>query len=210
MRSDGVRVTVPGLVGVAALIGLAACSATRLTDVWKDPGYSGGPFRQVAVFVLGTDEAVRHLVENEFVRRLPMNTRGLAGYGIVPVAEQGDVDKARERIRAGGFDGAIIARLVGVEGTPAWAPGSLQHLPVSYRTLGNYYVSPSPETERSGLIRPPTIVRVQTNVYAVASEALVWSAASQTFNPAETRDAAGDVAKLMVERLQKVGILATE
>ena len=89
-------------MGVAALIGLAACSATRLTNVWKNPGYSGGPFRQVAVFVLGTDEAVRHLVENEFVRRLPMNTRGLAGYGIVPVAEQGDVDKARERIRAGG------------------------------------------------------------------------------------------------------------
>ena len=48
------------------------------------------------------------------------------------------------------------------------------------------------------------------NVYAVASEALVWSAASRTFNPDETRDVAGDVAKLAVEELQKVGILAAE
>ena len=206
MKSGGVR----GLWAVDALIGLAACSATRLTDLWQDPGYSGGPFRQVAVFVLGTDEAVRHLVEDEFVRRLPMNTRGLAGYGIVPGAEQGDVDKARARIRAGGFDGAIIARLVGVEGTPAWAAGSLQQVPISYRTLGNYYVTPPPEPERSGLVRRPTIVRVQTNVYAVSSEALVWSAASRTFNPDETRDVAGDVAKVVVEHLQKVGILSAE
>ena len=48
------------------------------------------------------------------------------------------------------------------------------------------------------------------NVYALVSETLVWSAASRTFNPAETRDVAGDVAKLAVEDLQKAGILAAE
>ena len=65
------------------------------------------------------------------------------------------------------------------------------------------------ETERSSDLRP-TVVRVQMNVYALVSETLVWSAASRTFNPAETRDVAGDVAKLAVEALQKAGILAAE
>jgi hypothetical protein len=210
MMNNGARHAISGLVALAALIGLSACSATRLSDVWRDPGYAGGPFRQVAVFVLGTDEAVRRLVEDEVVRRLPMNTRGVGGYGIVPEAERGDIDKARDRLRAGGFDGAMIARLVGVEGPLPWAAGSLQQVPISYRTLGNYYVNTYQEAERSSYLRTPTVVRVQMNVYAVASEALVWSAASRTFNPDETRDVAGDVARIAVEELQKVGILAAE
>jgi hypothetical protein len=209
MKTNGARHVISGLVALAALIGLTGCSGTRLTDVWRDPGYTGGPFRQVAVFVLGTDPAVRKLVEDEFVRRLPMSTRGIGGYGLVPEAEQGDIAKARERLRAGGFDGVMIARLVGVEGPRPWSAGSLQQVPVSYRTLENYYVTTYQETERSSDLRP-TIVHVQMNVYVVASEALVWSAASRTFNPEETRDVAGDVAKVAVEELQKVGILAAE
>ena len=47
-----------------------------------------------------------------------MSTRGMGGYGIVPEAEQSDVGKARDRLRAGGFDGAMIARL-GRRGGPA-------------------------------------------------------------------------------------------
>jgi hypothetical protein len=195
---------------LALLVGLAACTGTRLSDVWRDPQYSSEPFRQVAVFVLGADPAVQRLVEDEVVRRLPMNTRGIGAYGLVPDAERGDVAKAVERLRAGGYDGAMIARLVGVDNPTPWASGSLKQLPVSYRTLSNYYVNASEETERSSALSAPTVVRVQMNVYAVASQALVWSAASRTFNPEETRDVAGDVAKVAVEELQKAGILSAE
>ena len=125
-------------------------------------------------------------------------------------AERGDIDKVRDRLRAGEFDGALIARVVGVEGPVPWSAGSLQQVPVSYRTLGNYYVNTYQETERSSILRASTVVRVQLNVYAVASDALVWSAASRTSNPEETRDVAGDMGKVAVEGLQKAGILAAE
>ena len=206
----GARNVIPSLLMLALLVGLAACSGTRLSDVWRDPQYSGEPFRQVAVFVLGADPAVRRLVEDEVVRRLPMNTRGIGGYGLVPDAERGDVEKALERLRAGGYDGAMIARLVGVDGPTPWATGSLKQVPISYRTLSNYYVNATEEAERSSALSAPTVVRVQMNVYAVASQALVWSAASRTFNPEETRDVAGDVAKVAVEELQKAGLLSAE
>ena len=206
----GARHVIRSLSVLALLVGLAACSGTRLSDVWRDPQYSGEPFHQVAVFVLGSNPAVRRLVEDEVVRRLPMNTRGIGGYGLVPDAERGDVEKALERLRAGGYDGAMIARLVGVDGPTPWATGSLKQVPVSYRTLSNYYVNATEEGERSSGLSAPTVVRVQMNVYAVASQALVWSAASRTFNPEETRDVAGDVAKVAVEELQKAGLLSAE
>ena len=206
----GARNVIRSLSVLALLVGLAACSGTRLSDVWRDPQYSGEPFHQVAVFVLGSNPAVRRLVEDEVVRRLPMNTRGIGGYGLVPDAERGDVEKAVERLRAGGYDGAMIARLVGVDGPTPWATGSLKQVPVSYRTLSNYYVNATEEGERSSGLSTPTVVRVQMNVYAVASQALVWSAASRTFNPEETRDVAADMAKVAVEELQKAGLLSAE
>jgi hypothetical protein len=196
------------LVAVAALLGLVACSGTRLGDVWQDPGYSAAPLRNVAVFVLGADHpSVRRLAEDEFVRRLPMNTRGLAGYGLVPAAEQGDLDKVRARLRASGFDGALVARLAGVEGASPKGAGVAERVPISYRTLGDYYASTYRELEGPGSVRP-TAVRIQTNLYAVASESLIWSGVSQTFNPEATREVAGDVAKVVVEQLQKAGILS--
>jgi hypothetical protein len=204
------RNAIRSLSVLALLVGLAACSGTRLSDVWRDPQYSSVPFKQVAVFVLGADPAVQRLVEDEVVRRLPMNTRGIGGYGLVPDAERGDVAKAVERLRAGGYDGAMIARLVGVDGPTPWASGSLKQVPVSYRTLSNYYVNASEETARSSALSAPTVVRVQMNVYAVESQALVWSAASRTFNPEETRDVAGDVARVAVAELQRAGILSAE
>lgn len=206
----GARNVIRSLSVLALLVGLAACSGTRLSDVWRDPQYSGEPFHQVAVFVLGSNPAVRRLVEDEVVRRLPMNTRGIGGYGLVPDAERGDIEKALERLRAGGYDGAMIARLVGVDGPTPWATGSLKQVPVSYRTLSNYYVNATEEGERSSGLSAPTVVRVQMNVYAVASQALVWSAASRTFNPEETRDVAADMAKVAVEELQKAGLLSAE
>jgi hypothetical protein len=210
MRNYGVRMVILGLVALVVPFGFTACSGSRLSDVWHDPQYSAGPFHQVAVFVLGADPAVQRLAEDEVVRRLPMKTRGISGSGMMPEGERGDIDKARERLRAGGYDGVLIGRLVGVEGPRPWASGSLQEVPISYRTMSNYYVASFQEAEKSTLLQRPTIVRVQMNLYAVQSETLVWSASSQTFNPAATRDVAGDVGKLVVEELQQVGILEAE
>ena len=160
--------------------------------------------------MLGADEAVRKLVEDEIVRRLPMSTRGIGGYGIVPEAERGDIDKARDRLRAGGFDGALIARVVGVEGPvpgrPAASSKCRSRTAPSETTTSTHTRRPSGRA----FFRLRRWVRAQLNVYAVATEALVWSAASRTFNPQETRDVAGDVAKVAVEDLQKAGILAAE
>jgi hypothetical protein len=210
MRNLGIRHVVPGFAAIVALFLLTACTGTRLSDVWRDPNYGAGPFHQVAVFVLGADPAVQVLAEDEFVRRLPMSTRGISGSGIMPEPERGNIDKARERLRAGGFDGVMIARLVGVEGPQPWASGSLQQVPVSYRTLSNYYVTSYQEVDKASLLQRPTVVRVQMNLYAVVTEALVWSASSRTFNPEATRDVAADVGKLAVEELQKAGILDAE
>jgi hypothetical protein len=209
MRGHGRRGVIARVAAVLALTSLVGCSATRLSDVWKDPGYDAAPLRNVAVFVLGSDPGLQRLAEDEFVRRLPMNTRGMGGYGLVPTAEQGDLEKVRARLRAGGFDGAIVARVTGVDGASPGASGGVERIPVSYRTLADYYASTSPPPGPADA-PAPTSLRVQTNVYTVASESLIWSGSSRTFRPDVAREAAGDVAKAVVEHLQQAGILSVD
>ena len=205
MRHGGVRAVRPRILALAALLGLVSgCSTTILGDVRKEP-YGGAPLRNVAVFVLGTDPAVRRYAEEEFVRRLPMNTWGIAGDSLVPVAEQGDLEKVRSRLRASRFDGAIVARLTGIDGAPSAKPA-----PAQGGSLGDYYASTYKELERPDGSRSFTTVRIQTNVYAVATESLIWSGSSRTFNPDAVRDVAGDVAKAVVEQLQKARILSED
>ena len=199
MRNDGTWNVISGLLVVAAVIGLASCSAARLTNVWKDPGYSGGPLRQVAVFVVGPDATI-HRAEDAFVQRLPASTRGSAGHGLVPVAEQGNVEKLRARLRDGGFDGAIVVQV--------GDPSSLRRVPDPQRTLGEYYTAVYQDAQHAGDARDDTTVRVRTLVYSVSSEAPIWSASSGTFSSADAREATEDVANAVIQRLQKAGVLA--
>ncbi len=188
------------LLAAAALLALPACSATRLTDVWKDPGHPGGPFRQVAVFAFGADAAGDRLTEDEFVHRLPATTRGAAGHGLVPRAEQGDVERVRERLRAGGFDSVIVVWTAG--------GGEAGSRPVSHRTFGDTYAAMLQDAKRAGDGRRPEPARLHAFVYSVPADALVWSATSRSVAPDDLREATAGVARTVMERLQEAGLLA--
>ena len=175
---------------VAALIGLSSCAAIRLGDVRTDPTYNAGPLRQVAVFAFGMDDAVRPLTEDEFALRLPATTRGVAGYRLVPAAERGDVARVKERLRAGGFDGAVIVRAVG-----GGESGASQ-------TFGDAYAA-----AQAADARPDAAWRLETSVYSLASDARIWSATSRSFKPDDLREVSAGVARVVMQRLQAAGLL---
>jgi hypothetical protein len=184
-------------LAVAALVALTGCSATRLTDVRQEPGQATGPFRQVAVFAFGADDATNRLTEDEFVHRLPATTRGAAGHGLVRSAEQGDIARVRERLRTGGFDGAIVVQLVG---SGAAGPGSSS-------TFGDAYVAAQQDPQRAGEAGRGGPVRLRALVYSVPADALVWSASSRPVAPDDLREVTAGVARTVMERLQKAGFL---
>jgi hypothetical protein len=199
MTNDGARLIGARLLLAVALVALPACSATRLTDVWKDPARPSGPFRQVAVFAFGgDDDAVNRLTEDEFVHRLPAPTRGAAGHGLVPRAEQGSIDRVRERLRAGGFDAVILV----------WTASGAEarSRPISYATFGDTYAAMLQDSQRAGS-RPADPARVHAFVYGVADDALVWSATSRSAAPDDLREVTAGVARNVMQRLQEAGFL---
>jgi len=63
-------------------------------------------------------------------------------------------------------------------------------------------MTPSP-----GYIQENTIVKLETNVYDVGTEKLVWSGVSETLNPETAQDVANSVAFMLVDDMKKSHII---
>ena len=115
----------------------------------------------------------------------------------MPLAEQGDVARVRERLRAAGYDGVIVVRLAG-----SGEAGS-----DSSRAFGDAYAAAQQNAQRAGDARREGTMRLHTRVYSVAADALVWSASSRPVAPDDFRERTAGIARLVMERLQQAGLL---
>lgn len=58
-----------------------------------------------------------------------------------------------------------------------------------------------------GHVRTDTIVRVETLIYTVAGDKLIYAAHSRTFNPTDTAEAMKEIAESVAKDLKKRGLL---
>jgi hypothetical protein len=58
-----------------------------------------------------------------------------------------------------------------------------------------------------GYVQTDTVVRVDTNIYSVPDNRLVWASASKTFNPGSARKLVDSVAKAVAKEMKKEGLV---
>lgn len=183
----------------ARLLSLAACASTRVTDSWRDPQVASLSFKKVFVVFIDKNESVRRAAENELVK-LMTNTQGVAAHALMEPEELKDVEKAKAKVKAEGFDGAVTMRIVSSEQKITYTPGMY---PTAYYGFGGYYGYAWPAVYDPGYLTTDTIVRVETNVYDVAKDKLVWSGMSEAFNPSASAKLAGNVGRAVGTELRK-------
>src|SRR5436190_21076684 len=102
---------------LATVVLLAGCASTTLQSQWRDPGYTGGPFRKVFVIGLSArDVTARRIFEDVMVAKLMVvgvqavpEWQHLPSDGPLP---EGAVSAA---VDGNGADAVLIARLVGID-----------------------------------------------------------------------------------------------
>lgn len=189
---------------------LMACASTKLLDHWADPDYSGARLRNVVVFVLDTEETRRRQAEDEYVRRLGAEgVEASAAYTLFTKEEEGDLETLKVRIKELGFDGAIASRLVGVTSDYQWVPGT--HYATgpyhAYYGFGSYYSYAYHHVYEPGYMVEEKKVKVETNVYTVTDEKLVWSGLSETFDPTSAVQVIEDVVSLVVKEMKRTALI---
>jgi hypothetical protein len=195
-----------GILGLV-LAGSLAC-ASQVETSWRDPSTTADSlrFHKLLVVAMAQEGAMRRSAEDALVRALSEAPRVQSGqlqvtpsYEVLEQAELGDVDRARAKVEAQGYDGMVITSFVSSEERVSVDPGSYAPMWGYYGRRGVLY--------DPGSVRSDTIIRVQTNIYSVADGKLLWSGVSRTMNPRSVESLAKDVFRDVVGTLRKQGLL---
>jgi hypothetical protein len=184
------------LLSLVALLA-TACASTQLVSTWKDPGTSQVYFRNVIAVAPVKDPAMRRAMEDELAREIK-NTHAVPSYTVLSEEELSDPEKLKEKVQALGFDGMVVFRIVSVDKEATWVPGTY---------AGPYWAFGGWPAYDYGYVQTDTVVRVDTNVYSVPDNKLVWASASKTFNPGSAQKLVDSVAKAVAKEMKKEGLV---
>jgi hypothetical protein len=194
---------------ILLLLVFAACGpSTKIEKSWRDPGATlkPGDWKKVLTVGLLKDEATRRMVEDQLVARL--KGAGVASYQYFTDKEitEEKAQGLKDKLKADGFDGAIIMRLVEVEKETNYVPGS-SSFPTYYGGFGPYYYNSWNSFYSPGYYTTDKIYHVETNVYSIAQDKLLWSGITSTTNPSKTDKMFNEVAEVVAAKMRSEGFL---
>jgi hypothetical protein len=166
---------------VVAITILAACATTEVTAVWKDESYRVRPHK-VLIYAVLKKPINRRIVEDEFVRHF--RSRGIdaiPGYAVFPDNELVEKEVLEEMLKAQGFDSLLLMQPTETRTEQVEVPGMVTYHPApSYRTWPGSYHMGYMAVYTPGYTFEDRYVLAETNLFDVATEKLIWTAASET------------------------------
>jgi hypothetical protein len=111
----------------------------------------------------------------------------------------------RNRMKQDGYDYAVLMRLVdsAIVNTFVSGEGS-----TSNRSFyGDYSTQIEPYAYNPGYERENRLFLIETNVYFVETDKLVWSCQSKVYNPSDVNDAVKQTAKAVVKKMHRAGFM---
>lgn len=191
-------------IGVLAL----ACSTATLETDWTRPGTDRIDFDKVLVLALVKDEATRRVTEDEMVRHVEAmgEVEVLASYRLPGLALD-EPDVAKAMLRQEGFDGAVALRLVASEQELNYVPGAYPDPYYGFFGYWDSYWGTAWWPRTPGYVTFDTVVQLETNVYSIEEDELLWSGRTQLRNPESISKAIGDAARVIGRSLAKKGLI---
>lgn len=198
------------LAAPLALVGTGAWAGTRFTSSWKAPDAQPESFKgaKVAALVMHPDESLRYPAEEALAREITARGPvGMPAYSIVPKELIKDKDKAREFLEKAGVVGVLAMRVVGKDKEITQSPGTYWG-GAGYATFwgAGYYGTGWGAVYEPGYLRTDTIVEVETLIYSLRQDKLVWAGRSETTNPKDVPKFVKELAKKVADQLKKLGL----
>ncbi len=204
------RTTKAGLVVLAAASALG-CASTSFQSTWKAP--EAGPLnfkgKKVAALVISKEEGVRYGAEDALAREITARGAiGVPAYGAIPKELTQDKEKAKEFLAKAGVVGVVAMRVVGKDQEISSSPATYYASPY-YSTFwgGGYYGYGWSGIYDPGYVRTDTIVSVETLVYSLEQDKLVWAGRSETTNPSKVGPFIQELTAKAASEMKKQGLI---
>jgi hypothetical protein len=203
MKSWSVR---GAAVAMATLLG---CATTSFVSSWKAP--DAAPLRlsgaKVVAVVMDTTESSRRVAEDRLAQELTQ--RGAVGmpmYKILPDTSPESEAEARDALEGMDIAGVVVMRPIATEQelvvTPSYAG------PRYGAYWGGYYGFGWMEPWGSvSDVRTNRVVWVETLIYSLRQNKLIWAGQSRTTNPDDVDALVAELSDKVAEELKEQGLL---
>lgn len=204
------RASTYGLVLSAALVA-GACATTTFHSTWKAPGAQPGNFKgkKVAALIVSKEEGVRYGAEDALARELTARGAvGIAAYSLIPKELVQDKEKAKAFLEKAQVAGVVAMRVVGKDKEISSTPGGYYGGP-AYATFwgAGYYGYGWGAVYSPSYVQTDTIVVVETLVYSLEQDKLVWAGQSETTNPEKVGPFIKELVAKAAAEMKKQGLI---
>lgn len=198
------------LAGVVAASGCAATfvstfEATGVKPVTPKPG------DKVIAVVVEKDEGRRRRHENALARAL--TGRGLEGvpsFTLVPAESLQNEAAAKAAFEKTGAIGVVVMRVVGVDTDTYSRPPTYYSGPMYGGYWGGYYPYGWSTVYSPGYTITETSVVVETMVYDLTQNTLLWAGTSKTADPNSADELINKLVKAAAEEMRRAGLLVRQ
>jgi hypothetical protein len=194
-------------IAIAVTAAVVTRAAVTFTSTFKslDAGSVSFAGKKVAALVISNDDSLRVAGEESLVRELSARgMQALATYRIAPKEELRSADTAKPWFEKANVEGVVVVRPVSADTRQTYTSGTW--VSTNYSTLWGYYGYGWGAVYVPGSLQKETLVVVETTVYNVPRNQLLWAAVSETRNPRDLRAFVEELVKASVEEMQKQGL----
>jgi hypothetical protein len=181
---------------------LAACSSTSVVTQWHDPATTQLHFSKVLALCITKDPSLRRAAEGELCRQISSVPCKPASFAI-PDAMMDKSDEAKALVTRAGFDGAVVVRVVDAREKVTYVP------PTYGPTFWGYYRYARPVAGQPGHYRKDQILRLETSIYSITQDQLVWVGTTETMNPTSLPDTVEAVVTAIRKELEQDKLIPT-
>jgi hypothetical protein len=199
------------LLLICALFECCAPS-TYITGSWKSPA----PLKQynsILVAALTNNTIAKATLENDMAKELSKNTNVLKSIDEFPPNISGsDSSKATlmNKVKNINADGILTISIISKETESRYIPGRSPYDPLGYGfndDFWGYYSHWYPSFYDYGYYVQNKVYFIETNLYDVHSEKLIWSAQSKTYNPDDLHTFSKEFSVIIVAKMKTDGVL---
>ena len=189
---------------ILVIVFLSGCSSTtKVVEHWTDPDFDG-KLENLLVLSLNQSNKSRRIVENGFLLELKKrNIQAQASYNLIPDHEDLSKEAVKAAISGSSIDGVLVMRQVKItkENRNVRAQSAGTRYDTFYAYVGEYRPAYDSYTTTD------TTVHLETNLYVVKNEQLVWTGKTESFNPTDVKELITEVVIKILDQVSKTGFL---
>jgi len=162
-------------------------------------------FQKILLVALLKDDYTRKVAEDKLAEQV--KPRGVVSYNYLPnYTANADTGIISQRLKQDGFDGVVIMRLITNSKNSVNSPGNSNNSNY-YNSWHGYYGSTFPLYNVPGNYSPNDLYTIQTNVYSLTENKLVWTGVTTTVNISDKKTMIDKVIATVKQSMRDQGFI---